>query len=83
MSADTSTSSSVNRAEDKVGDSLDEVAGMIRYTLSAYESKVRPLCIILDVRTVKGFKGIALVVKDGTELQGWKSAKEVCLYCAL
>lgn len=40
VSADTSTSSSVTRAEDKVGDSLDEVAGMIRNTLSAYESKV-------------------------------------------
>ncbi|KAH6789155.1 Exocyst complex component SEC5 [Perilla frutescens var. frutescens] len=40
VSVDTSASSSVNRAEDKVGDSLDEVAGMIRNTLSAYESKV-------------------------------------------
>lgn len=40
VSADTSATSSVNRAEDKVGDSLDEVAGMIRNTLSAYESKV-------------------------------------------
>lgn len=38
MSADTSTSGSVNRVE--VGDTLDEVAGMIRNTLSAYESKV-------------------------------------------
>ncbi|KAL8459311.1 hypothetical protein ACS0TY_036703 [Phlomoides rotata] len=40
VSADTSTNSSVNKTEDKVGDSLDEVAGMIRNTLSAYESKV-------------------------------------------
>ncbi|KAI3460491.1 hypothetical protein Pfo_017154 [Paulownia fortunei] len=40
VSADSSTNSSVNKAEDKVGDSLDEVAGMIRNTLSAYESKV-------------------------------------------
>ncbi|KAL1561160.1 Exocyst complex component S5A [Salvia divinorum] len=38
VSADTSTSGSVNRVE--VGDTLDEVAGMIRNTLSAYESKV-------------------------------------------
>lgn len=52
MSADTSTSSSVNRAEDKVGDSLDEVAGMIRNTLSAYESKVMPFLFMFDVRTV-------------------------------
>lgn len=42
MSADTSTNSSVNKTEDKVGDSLDDVAGMIRNTLSAYESKVMP-----------------------------------------
>ncbi|XP_042063978.1 exocyst complex component SEC5A-like [Salvia splendens] len=38
VSADTSTSGSVNRVE--VGDTLDEVSGMIRNTLSAYESKV-------------------------------------------
>ncbi|KAK6131022.1 hypothetical protein DH2020_035233 [Rehmannia glutinosa] len=38
-STDPSTNSSMNKAEDKVGD-LDEVAGMIRNTLSAYESKV-------------------------------------------
>lgn len=39
-SADPSTNGSVTKAEDKAGDSLDEVAGMIRSTLAAYESKV-------------------------------------------
>lgn len=52
VSADTSAPSSVNRAEDKVGDSLDEVAGMIRNTLSAYESKVITFPFMFDVRTV-------------------------------
>ncbi|KAK4490194.1 hypothetical protein RD792_000851 [Penstemon davidsonii] len=40
VSVDSNTNSSVNKAEDKVGDSLDEVAGMIRNTLSSYESKI-------------------------------------------
>ncbi|GFP80193.1 exocyst complex component sec5a [Phtheirospermum japonicum] len=46
VSADPSTNSSLNKAEDRVGDpedrvgDLDEVSGMIRNTLSAYESKV-------------------------------------------
>ncbi|EYU36852.1 hypothetical protein ABFS82_14G306300 [Erythranthe guttata] len=40
VSADPSTNSSTTKAEDKIGDSLDEVAGMVRNTLSAYESKV-------------------------------------------
>lgn len=40
VSADPSTNSFANKAEDKVGDSLEEVAGMVRNTLSAYESKV-------------------------------------------
>ncbi|KAL3504465.1 hypothetical protein ACH5RR_034306 [Cinchona calisaya] len=46
VSSDSSVNSQVNRFEEKVADgkysshSLDEVAGMIRSTLSAYESKV-------------------------------------------
>ncbi|KAL3634813.1 hypothetical protein CASFOL_021867 [Castilleja foliolosa] len=39
VSAEPSTNSSLNKAEDRVGD-LEEVSGMIRNTLSAYESKV-------------------------------------------
>ncbi|PIN21214.1 Sec5 subunit of exocyst complex [Handroanthus impetiginosus] len=40
VTADTNTNSSANKPEDKVGGSLNEVAGMILDTLSAYESKV-------------------------------------------
>ncbi|XP_051149819.1 exocyst complex component SEC5A-like isoform X2 [Andrographis paniculata] len=40
VSTDPSTNSNLHKAEDKVGDSLDEVSEMIRDTLSAYESKV-------------------------------------------
>ncbi|KAL3641695.1 hypothetical protein CASFOL_012510 [Castilleja foliolosa] len=39
VSGDPSSISSLNKAEDRVGD-LDEVSGMIRNTLSAYESKM-------------------------------------------
>ncbi|GMP46418.1 hypothetical protein CsSME_00014589 [Camellia sinensis var. sinensis] len=46
VSADSNVNTSANKSEEKVGDgkysshSLDEVAGMIRGTISAYESKV-------------------------------------------
>ncbi|XP_073122189.1 exocyst complex component SEC5A-like [Henckelia pumila] len=40
VSADAVINNSVTKAEDKLGASLDEVSGMIRNTLSAYEAKV-------------------------------------------
>ena len=49
VSTESSTNTPANKAEEKVGDgkysshSLDEVAGMIRNTISAYEAKVSAL----------------------------------------
>lgn len=50
--ADSNVNTSINKNDEKVGDgkysshSLDEVAGMIRSTLSAYESKVNMLSFV-------------------------------------
>ncbi|KAK4440999.1 Exocyst complex component SEC5B [Sesamum alatum] len=42
VAADSSANNSVNKAEERLGDYLDEVAGMVCNTLSAYKSKVLP-----------------------------------------
>lgn len=47
------TNSSVNKTEDKVGHSLEEVAGMIRNTLSAFESKVNATSFICLLYVIK------------------------------
>lgn len=52
VSADSNVNNSANKSEEKVGDgkysshSLDEVAGMIRSTISVYEGKVIMLSIV-------------------------------------
>lgn len=52
VSADSNVNNTANKIEEKVGDgkysshSLDEVAGMIRSTISVYEGKVIMLSIV-------------------------------------
>ncbi|XP_073305161.1 exocyst complex component SEC5A-like isoform X2 [Primulina huaijiensis] len=54
VAADAAMNNSLIKAEDKVGDSLDEVSGMIRNTLSAYESKVHGTFRDLEESTMLG-----------------------------
>ena len=55
VSSDSNVNTSANKSEEKVGDgkyssrSLDEVAGMIRSTISMYESKVKCTLMLPDL----------------------------------
>ena len=54
VSTDSNVNASANKSEEKIGDgkysthSLDEVSGMIRSTISTYESKVNMFLVSLD-----------------------------------